>query len=166
VCLSSPSAILPRVQDSGKIVFPQCPIFGTRGSMWHSRGILLLPWWEPCPRAQPGRRAVPVHNIWAAHRTRRAPGPTAAACMPLGAPQGPDVPSLIIVRISSVPAVIIVDGPPLLRCCLCCVEIRRHKIKASQNQPCACYFRFGIDDLHRPTVTIFFVLPLLFLFCN
>jgi hypothetical protein len=36
VCLSSPSAFLPRVQHSGKIVFPECPIFGTRGSTWHS----------------------------------------------------------------------------------------------------------------------------------
>jgi hypothetical protein len=34
--LSSPSAFLPRVQHSGKIVFPECPIFGTRGSTWHS----------------------------------------------------------------------------------------------------------------------------------
>jgi hypothetical protein len=24
------------VQHSGKIVFPECPIFGTRGSTWHS----------------------------------------------------------------------------------------------------------------------------------
>jgi hypothetical protein len=36
---SSPSAILPRVQHSGKIVFPECPIFGTRGSAWHSGKI-------------------------------------------------------------------------------------------------------------------------------
>ena len=34
--LSSPSAILPRVQHSGKILFPECPIFGTRGSQRHS----------------------------------------------------------------------------------------------------------------------------------
>jgi hypothetical protein len=34
--LSSPSAILPRVQLSGKSGFPECPIFGTRGSIWHS----------------------------------------------------------------------------------------------------------------------------------
>jgi hypothetical protein len=33
---SSPSAVLPRVQHSGKIGFPECPIFGTRGSVWHS----------------------------------------------------------------------------------------------------------------------------------
>ena len=30
--LSSPSAILPRVQHSGKNGFPKCPIFDTRGS--------------------------------------------------------------------------------------------------------------------------------------
>jgi hypothetical protein len=36
---SSPSAILPRVQHSGKIVFPECPIFGTRGRTWHSGNI-------------------------------------------------------------------------------------------------------------------------------
>jgi hypothetical protein len=35
----SPSAILPRVQHSGKIGFPECPIFGTRGSAWHSGKI-------------------------------------------------------------------------------------------------------------------------------
>jgi hypothetical protein len=29
--LSSPSVFLPRVQHSGKIGFPECPIFGTRG---------------------------------------------------------------------------------------------------------------------------------------
>ena len=34
--LSSPSVILPRVQHSGKIIFPECPIFGTRGSRRHS----------------------------------------------------------------------------------------------------------------------------------
>ena len=34
--LSSPSAILPRVQHSGKTLFPECPIFGTRGSQRHS----------------------------------------------------------------------------------------------------------------------------------
>jgi hypothetical protein len=34
--LSSPSAILPRVQHSGKNAFPECPIFGSRGSSWHS----------------------------------------------------------------------------------------------------------------------------------
>ena len=34
--LSSPSAILPRVQHSAKILFPECPIFGTRGSQRHS----------------------------------------------------------------------------------------------------------------------------------
>jgi len=34
--LSSPSAILPRVQHSGKIGFVKCPIFGTRGSLRHS----------------------------------------------------------------------------------------------------------------------------------
>jgi hypothetical protein len=33
---SSPSAFLPRVQHSGKIGFPECPIFGTRGRLWHS----------------------------------------------------------------------------------------------------------------------------------
>jgi serine/threonine protein kinase len=27
------------VQHSGKIVFPECPIFGTRGSTWHSGNI-------------------------------------------------------------------------------------------------------------------------------
>jgi hypothetical protein len=35
----SPSAILPRVQHSGKSGFPECPIFGTRGSVWHSGKI-------------------------------------------------------------------------------------------------------------------------------
>jgi hypothetical protein len=34
--LSSPSAFLPRVQHSGKSFFPECPIFGTRGSPEHS----------------------------------------------------------------------------------------------------------------------------------
>ena len=34
--LSSPSAIIPRVQHSGKILFPECPIFCTRGSQRHS----------------------------------------------------------------------------------------------------------------------------------
>jgi hypothetical protein len=33
---SSPSAILPRVQHSGKIGFSECPIFGSRGSSRHS----------------------------------------------------------------------------------------------------------------------------------
>ena len=37
--LSSPSAILPRVQHSGKILFPECPIFGTRGSQRHSENF-------------------------------------------------------------------------------------------------------------------------------
>jgi hypothetical protein len=34
--IPSSSAILHRVQHSGKISFPECPIFGTRGSVWHS----------------------------------------------------------------------------------------------------------------------------------
>ena len=34
--LSSPSAILPRVQHSRKILFPECSIFGTQGSQRHS----------------------------------------------------------------------------------------------------------------------------------
>jgi hypothetical protein len=34
--LSSLSAILPRVQHSGKSFFPECPIIGTRESHWHS----------------------------------------------------------------------------------------------------------------------------------
>jgi hypothetical protein len=34
-----PSAILPREQHSGKSGFPECPIFGTRGSAWHSGKI-------------------------------------------------------------------------------------------------------------------------------
>ena len=38
--LSSPSAILPRVQHSGKILFPECPIFCTRGSQRHSENFV------------------------------------------------------------------------------------------------------------------------------
>jgi hypothetical protein len=34
--LSSLSSFLPRVQHSGKIGFPECPIFGTRERVWHS----------------------------------------------------------------------------------------------------------------------------------
>jgi hypothetical protein len=52
--IPSPSAILPWVQHSGKIGFPECPIFGTRGSLWHSGNfgspVVLLSFFSNWPR--------------------------------------------------------------------------------------------------------------------
>jgi hypothetical protein len=36
MCLTLGEGSLPRVQHSGKNFFPECPIFGTRGSPEHS----------------------------------------------------------------------------------------------------------------------------------
>jgi hypothetical protein len=59
---SSPRAILPRVQHSGKIAFPECPIFGSRGSSRHSGNY-------SSPVVAPASSAL----SWA----ERAPSPTA-----------------------------------------------------------------------------------------
>ena len=46
---SSPSAILPRVQHSGKILFSECPICGTRESQRHSGNFASPVVKGPCP---------------------------------------------------------------------------------------------------------------------
>jgi hypothetical protein len=74
--LPSPSAILPRVQHSGKIGFPGCPIFGTRGSMWHS-GNLASP--VVSRHAAPGEHRAGVGNCHRAAFLADPIGPDEAA---------------------------------------------------------------------------------------
>jgi hypothetical protein len=76
VCTSSPSAILPRVQHSGKIFFPECPIFGTQGSTWHSGNIA-----SPVVRSRNNKGGPAC----AMHRPSKQPRAFGLFCLPVGA---------------------------------------------------------------------------------